>query len=90
MNFPFLKAAAETMGTRFAAEKLAKIDPGKAEVLEKRFKKQKLAEMKRHTRKMDLLKETVKLIIEGIQRATCLSLGVLMVISYFFFIFLKT
>lgn len=51
------------------------LDPAKAEALEKRLKKQRMAETKHHVQELDLWKETFKLIMEGINRATGCSLG---------------
>lgn len=67
---PFLKNVVESMGKRCAEEHLEILDITKAEFLEKKLKKQKMTVYKRGMQEGDLTKEMLKVIIEGIDRAT--------------------
>lgn len=69
-GYPFLKDAVMKMKSSVAAaEALERIDSEKGRSLEKKLKKQKLAEVKHDMHGMDLLKETVKLVMESLERA---------------------
>lgn len=68
-KFPFLKDAVEGMGKRFAEEGFEMMDPTKAGAFDKRVKSQKIAEMKLGVHELELWKETLKLIMEGVEKA---------------------
>lgn len=72
-RFPLLKEAVAEIekktGNRLVVEALETVDAEKASVLEKKFKKQKIAEIKHHMHELDLMKETLKLVMEGAERA---------------------
>ncbi|KAJ6816372.1 heme-binding-like protein, chloroplastic [Iris pallida] len=68
-GYPFLKEAFAAKGWDFAAVMaLENLDPGKAKALEEKFKKQKMAVMKHHLQRMELQKETVKLVMDGMDK----------------------
>lgn len=69
-KFPFLKGVVERKGERFLMEGLLMTDSLKAEALDRRIKKQKIEEMKEHVLEAELSKETLRLLMEGMERAT--------------------
>ncbi|XP_072981203.1 STOREKEEPER protein-like [Typha angustifolia] len=74
LSYPYFHEAIEQLGKDHPCGTSFKrafelLDESKAKAMEEKFKKQRIADIRQHLRRMDLMKETVKMMLDALAKA---------------------